>query len=262
MSAAGNSRLELREIHVRRGANPVLAGVSASFGAGEIVVLAGPNGAGKSTLLESLSGELHPAAGAVLLDGAPLSAMALEERARRRAVLPQRAGVAFDFTVRQVVEMGLHPHGIASAAGDGRRLADRAIADMDLRHLADRPVTRLSGGEQQRAHIARVLVQAGAMERPLLLLDEPTGGLDYRHQFALADVLRAGARAGATIIVSLHDLALAERIADRLILIESGRIAADGPPAALLTADRIAALYGLDRQSAAGLVPRAEYKAA
>ena len=232
-------------------------GVSLGFAAGEITVLAGPNGAGKSTLLDTLSGELHASAGAVLLDGAPLPSIRLDERARRRAVLPQRAGVAFDFTVRQVVEMGLHPHGMASAGTEGQRLTDRAIAEMDLRHLADRPVTRLSGGEQQRAHIARVLVQARAMEQPLLLLDEPTGGLDYRHQFALAEVLRQAARNGATVIVSLHDLALAERVADRLVLLESGRIVADGPPALLLTADRIAALYGLDRQSAAGLVPRA-----
>ena len=250
-------KLEARDLHVRRGPNPVLSGVSLGFAAGEIVVLAGPNGAGKSTLLDTLSGELHPASGEVLLDGAPLAAIRLDARARRRAVLPQRAGVAFDFTVRPVVEMGLHPHGIAATAPEGRRLTDRAIAEMDLRHLAERPVTRLSGGEQQRAHIARVLVQARAMEQPLLLLDEPTGGLDYRHQFALADVLRQAARHGATVIVSLHDLALAERIADRLVLLESGRIVADGPPALLLTADRIAALYGLDRQSAAGLVPRA-----
>ncbi len=250
-------RMEAISIHVRRGANPVLAGVSAAFATGEVIVLAGPNGAGKSTFLETLSGELHPSDGEIRLDGQPLSALSLEQRARLRAVLPQRAGVAFDFTVRQVAEMGLHPHGIAAAGALGKRLVDEAITDMDLRRLADRPVTRLSGGEQQRAHIARTLVQARGMERPLLLLDEPTGGLDYRHQYALSDVLRNAARAGATIIVSLHDLSLAARIADRLILLESGRIIADGPPAVLLTADRIATLYGLDSQSAAGLVPRA-----
>lgn len=250
-------RMEARDIHVRRGANRVLAGVSAGFAAGELVVLAGPNGAGKSTLLETLSGELHPNGGEVRLDRHPLSALSLEQRARLRAVLPQRAGVAFDFTVRQVAEMGLHPHSIAAASALGRKLVDEAIVDMDLGHFANRPVTRLSGGEQQRAHIARSLVQARGMQRPLLLLDEPTGGLDYRHQYALADILRRAAEAGATIIVSLHDLSLAARIADRLILLENGRIIADGAPDALLTADRIAALYGLDSQSAAGLVPRA-----
>ena len=250
-------RIEARDIHVRRGANPVLSGVSLGFRAGEVVVLAGPNGAGKSTLLETLSGELAPSSGEVLLDGATLPALSLEARARLRAVLPQRAQVAFDFTVRQVVEMGLHPHGIAATGTQGKRLVEEAILDMDLLRLANRPVTRLSGGEQQRAHIARTFVQARGMERPLMLLDEPTGGLDYRHQYALADVLRRAARNGATIIVSLHDLSLAARIADRLILLESGCVVADGPPQALLTADRISSLYGLDDHSAQGLVPRA-----
>ena len=250
-------RMEVQDIHVRRGSNPVLSGVSATFSAGEVVVLAGPNGAGKSTFLETLSGELVPSAGEIRLDGKPLSALSLEARALLRAVLPQRAGVAFDFTVRQVAEMGLHPHGIGSAGADGRRLVDEAILDMDLLRLAERPVTRLSGGEQQRAHIARTLVQARAMAQPLMLLDEPTGGLDYRHQYALADVLRRAAGAGATVIVSLHDLALAARIADRLLLLDGGAILAEGPPQALLTADRIAQLYGLDGPSAEGLVPRA-----
>ncbi|MCG2840498.1 heme ABC transporter ATP-binding protein [Sandaracinobacter sp. RS1-74] len=250
-------RIEARDIHVRRGANPVLSGVTLAFAAGEVVALAGPNGAGKSTLLDTLCGELLPSRGELLLDGEPLAQVSLESRARRRAMLPQRAGVAFDFSVRQVVEMGLHPHGIAASRPDGQRLVEDAILDMDLRHLAARPVTRLSGGEQQRAHIARILVQARAMERPLLLLDEPTGGLDYRHQFALADVLRRAARNGATVIVSLHDLALAARVADRLLLMESGAIVGDGPPAELLTAERIAGLYGLDSRSAAGLVPQA-----
>jgi iron complex transport system ATP-binding protein len=250
-------RIEARDIHVRRGANPVLSGVSADFAAGELVVLAGPNGAGKSTLLETLSGELTPAGGEIRLDGQPLGTLSLEARARLRAVLPQRAGVAFDFTVRQVAEMGLHPHGISAAAPLGRQLVEQAIHDMDLARLADRPVTRLSGGEQQRAHIARTLVQARGMERPLMLLDEPTSGLDYRHQYALADVLRNAAQAGATVIVSLHDLSLAARMAHRLLLLDSGRITADGPPADLLTTARIATLYGLDTQSAEGLVPRA-----
>lgn len=250
-------RIEAHGLHVRRGANPVLTGISLGFRAGEVVVLAGPNGAGKSTLLETLSGELAPGGGDVRLDGATLPSLSLEARARLRAVLPQRAQVAFDFTVRQVVEMGLHPHGIAAAGPQGRRLVDEAILDMDLQRLAERPVTRLSGGEQQRAHIARTLVQGRGMERPLMLLDEPTGGLDYRHQFALADVLRTAAANGATVIVSLHDLALAARIAHRLILLEGGRILADGPPETLLTAKRIASLYGLDDDSARGLVPRA-----
>lgn len=250
-------RIECHDLHVRRGATPVLSGVSLGFRAGEVVVLAGPNGAGKSTLLETLSGELSASGGEVRLDGAALPSLSLEARARLRAVLPQRAQVAFDFTVRQVVEMGLHPHGLAAGGAQGKRLVNEAILDMDLRRLADRPVTRLSGGEQQRAHIARTFVQGRGMERPLMLLDEPTGGLDYRHQYALADVLRSAARSGATVIVSLHDLSLAARIADRLILLESGRIMADGPPETLLTADRIASLYGLDDQSAAGLVPRA-----
>lgn len=248
-------RLEATNLSLARGARTILSGLSLAFEPGTVTVLAGPNGAGKSTLLDCLSGDLPPTAGEVRLDGIALPTLSLEARARQRAVLPQRASIAFDFPVTEVVAMGLHPHGIGTSSSVGRALVSRAIADMDLATMAHRPATRLSGGEQQRVHIARCLVQWRAAAEPgLMLLDEPTAGLDYRHQFALAQLLRTAAAEGATVVVSLHDLPLALRLADRLLLLGSDGVVADGPPH-ILTPALVARLYGIDEAAAAELLP-------
>ncbi|WP_199554199.1 heme ABC transporter ATP-binding protein [Sandaracinobacteroides hominis] len=248
-------KLETSALTLARGPRTILSGLSLRFQPGTVTVLAGPNGAGKSTLIDCLAGDLAPTSGQVQLNGQPLESLPLQARARQRAVLPQRAMIAFDFPVAEVVAMGLHPHGIGARSAEGRALVSRAMADMDLAEFADRPATRLSGGEQQRVHIARCLTQARAAGGPaLLLLDEPTGGLDYRHQFALAQLLRAAAAEGATILVSLHDLPLASRLADRLLLLGDGRLVAEGPPA-ILTPALVARLYGIDEAAAAELLP-------
>ena len=172
-------------------------------------------------------------------------------------MLRQQSQLVFDFTVTQVVAMGLHPHGLAADSPEGRALITQALADMDLSDFATRPATRLSGGEGQRVHIARSLVQLRAGRRQghpgLLLLDEPTTGLDYRHQLALLTVLKSEAEAGATIVATLHDLPLACRLATRLLLISRGQLLADLPPAQL-EPTLVADVYAIDTAEAALLL--------
>jgi iron complex transport system ATP-binding protein len=222
-------------VSVRAGAKTLLNGVSLAAASGEVIALVGPNGAGKSTLLRTLSGELKPHAGEVLLKGRVVADYAPRELALHRAVLSQSMQVAFPFTVRDVVRMG---------AGEGRRrqldaLADAALADVDLSAFGDRVITTLSGGEQQRAHFARVLVQlACALEASgpgLLLLDEPTANLDLKHQLELLQIAARCARDGHAVIMIVHDLNLAALAADRVVVLANGSIAADGTPATTIT---------------------------
>lgn len=237
--------LEARDVALARGGRPVLAGVSLALATGELVALCGPNGAGKSSLFALLSGELSPDAGTVTLDGRPLAALSAAALAAERAALEQSPSLSAPFTVRALVGLGLSA--VPRAALDETALVARAIAAAGVADLADRPADRLSGGERARAHLARVLAQlwagraAGAGR--YLMLDEPTASLDIAHQLALMEAARAEAEAGAGVLVVLHDLNLAAAFADRVALLDAGRIAAAGPPAAVFEAARLSAVY-------------------
>lgn len=248
--------IALENVAFGRGAQPLAEALTMAFAPGSVTALAGPNGAGKSTLLDCLAGELPPLAGRIVCGSRPLAGLPLDRRARLRALLRQQSAVAFDFPVADVVAMGLAPFGIGRATPRGRALVARALDELELGAMATRPATRLSGGEAQRVHIARVLVQLRAGmaqgEGGLLLLDEPTTGLDYRHQLALHGILREAAREGATVVATLHDLDLACRMADRLLLLGTGRLVADVPPCRLDPAT-VAALYGIPYAEAARL---------
>lgn len=254
-------KLVLDEVAVARGGRTVLSGLSLTVAPGSIAALAGPNGAGKSSLMACIAGDLAPQSGRLLADGQPLVGRTLAQWAQLRAMLRQSSEIAFGFAVRDVVAMGLHPHGLTPQSDQGRQLVEQALQNMDLAAMADRPATHLSGGETQRVQIARVMVQVLAAldlgQGALLLLDEPTTGLDYRHQLALLAMVRDIARAGATIICSLHDLPLACRMADRLLLLGSGRLVADVTPAAL-DAALVARLYGIAGHEAALLLGHRE----
>jgi iron complex transport system ATP-binding protein len=230
----------------RVGAKTLLDGVSITVAPGELVALVGPNGAGKSTLLRTLSGELRPHAGSVALKGIALASYPPRDLALHRAVLSQSTHVAFPFTVGEVVRMG---------AGDrhGRaidELAERALADVDLSAFHDRVITTLSGGEQQRAHFARVLVQLACGEAAhgpgLLLLDEPTASLDLRHQLDMLEAVGRCARRGVAVVAILHDLNLATLAADRIVMLDGGRVAADGAPAETVTDHLLARVFKVE----------------
>jgi iron complex transport system ATP-binding protein len=242
--------IEARGLHVRRGGRAVLRGVDVDVAAGEVLVLAGTNGAGKSTLLATIAGDLEPAAGEVTIDGLPVVRRDPGELARLRAVVRQGTRVTADLSVRDVVLLGRTPHGDDEAPA-GRRAAARALAALGLEPLAGRAVPRLSGGEAQRVHLARALAQvadpalAGRTARGALLLDEPVAALDLARRLEALDVLRGVAARGIAVLLVLHDLDLAARVADRLVVLDAGAVAAAGPPAEVLTPGLLARVFGV-----------------
>jgi iron complex transport system ATP-binding protein len=238
-------RIEARELFAGYDRRPVVHGLDLCVGEGELVGLIGPNGAGKSTLLRALSGALPPIRGAVTLDGRDLSAIPARERARSISFVPQTEPALFDFTVRDVVLMGRYAHQM------GRRgeqkgdfdAATRAMSSTDTLHLADRPITSLSGGEHRRVLLARALAQ----QAPLMLLDEPTAHLDVTHQSEVLALLGRLVRdEGAGALAALHDLNLAADSCDRLVLIAAGRIVTDGTPDEVMTPVNLSRAYGGD----------------
>jgi iron complex transport system ATP-binding protein len=218
----------------------ILSDATITVRSGEIVALIGPNGAGKSTLLSVVTGDARPSGGTVRIAGRPLADWSLADLSRRRAVLLQEHGVSFPFTVEQVVEMGRAPWRRTPREEDDATAIASALRDTDIERFRPRTVTSLSGGERARAGLARVLAQRTG----ILLLDEPTAALDLRHQEDVLRLARTRARAGDAVAVVLHDLNLASAYADRVALMSDGRIVADGPPAHVLTAERIEAVYG------------------
>ncbi|MCS6854880.1 MAG: ABC transporter ATP-binding protein [Elioraea sp.] len=224
------------QVTFARGHRPILADVSLSFHPGELSVLVGPNGAGKSTLLRLLAGLLPPDRGTVLLEGGPLDRLARRDRARRIGWLAQGAQAAWGMTVREIVALGRLPHGDGSAAA-----IDRALGRLGLASLAGRRIDRLSGGEAKRAMIARVL----AGEPRVLLLDEPTANLDPAAAFAVMRLLREVAAEGRAVVVVLHDLALAARFADRIVLLSEGRLVADGAATSVLCDSMAGRVFGV-----------------
>ncbi len=230
--------LGLERIGLTRDGRRVLDGITARVVQGEVVGLLGPNGTGKTTLLRAALG-LQRVEGRVTLGDRPLGALSPRERALCAAYIPQDRTVAWPVTVAALVALGRIPHR-ASIAADRAAVA-AALAAMDLAALRDRPVTGLSGGERARVLIARALAQ----DAPLILADEPTAGLDPAHALALMGRFRALAALGRGVVVALHDLGLAARACDRLILLDAGRLAADGPPEAVLTAANLARVYGI-----------------
>ena len=211
-----------------------LDGLDASFEPGRITAICGPNGAGKSTLLQCLAGLVEPDEGGVLIAGAPLPRG--RERARRIGYLPQVGEIAWDLSVGGLAALGRLPH-----ADRGEAQVAAALAAVGLSDFAGRPVSTLSGGERARALLARVL----AGEPEWILADEPLAALDLAHQLALLAHLRAAAGQGAGVVLVLHDLALAMNHADRVLVLDRGTLAAEGPPGEALSAATIARVWGV-----------------
>ncbi|HEX7925564.1 MAG TPA: heme ABC transporter ATP-binding protein [Bradyrhizobium sp.] len=238
--------LEAQSVSMTVGGATLVDAVSLRIGAGEMVAIVGPNGAGKSTLLRMLSGDLRLSRGAIRLRQRDLSAYGPRELAQHRAMLSQHVNVTFPFTVEEIVSMG----GGESPRAVTRALVAAALDEVGLAHFRFRQLPTLSGGEQQRAHFARVLVQLAcgeALHGPgLLLLDEPTSSLDLRHQIDLVETARRRAARGTAVIAILHDLNLAMRFADRILLLHRGRLAVDGDRAAAMQADTLRKIFEID----------------
>lgn len=219
-------------------------GLSLDLDAGGVVALLGPNGSGKTTLLKLMLGILHPTGGSVRLEGREIRRIAPDERARRLAYVPQLHREAFGYRVRDVVLMGRMPHtGFLGRYGArDRQFAAAALERLGIDHLAERPYTEVSGGERQLALIARALAQ----EARILILDEPTNGLDYGNQLRLLERLKALAGAGYTVLFSTHHPDHAMAVADRVVMMRQGRVIRDGAVGDALTADALRELYGVD----------------
>ena len=227
------------------GRTAVFDGLNLEIGAGTITGVLGPNGSGKTTLVRLGSGALRPSAGRVTLFGGDLSALGTRERARRVAVVPQETHPVFDFTVEETVRMGRAPHlgllGIERPAD--LEIAHAAMERCEVAELASRSFRALSGGERQRVMLARALAQ----ESQLLLLDEPTAFLDLKHRLSIyARLSQLHREQGLTVVVVSHDINLAARYCDRLVLFQRGSIAADGAPADVLRPDPIRSVYEVE----------------
>ena len=228
------------------GATAVLDGVDLELPRGRLLVVVGPNGAGKTTLLRVLAGTLLPDHGEVRLAGVPLDGLSRREVAQRLAVVPQESLVPFPFLVREMVALGRAPFlgPLGREGASDVALTERALAELELEPFAERAYPTLSGGEKQRVLLARALVQ----NVPTWLLDEPTAHMDLGHRLHCWEWLRgwlAAAPERGCLLVT-HDLVLAARFADELVLLERGRVAARGAPRDVLTPDRIAAVYGVE----------------
>ncbi len=236
------SALAAESLALRLGETQALAGVSAAFAPGRITAVLGPNGAGKSSLLACLAGMRVPDSGRVTLGGSPRTAFHPQDLARRIGFLPQDGEVHWDIDVATLVGLGRFPHrGRWGENAEDRAATAAAMVATDVAHLAGRVVNTLSGGERGRALLARVL--AGTPQ--WLLADEPLASLDPAHQLDVLACLRAVAQGGAGVIVVVHDLNHAARLADDVLLMRDGRIVAHGPPAQVLTPALIGQTYGV-----------------
>ena len=260
---AAVSPLRLAGVTVRYGSRVALNGVDLTVRPGEFVALAGPNGSGKTTLLRAVLGFLPPDEGTVELFGRPVGALSVLERARSVAWVPQGETPRDDVRLREYILYGRFPyHGPLDAESDAdRAIAERVLGEVGLADRAQDGILSLSGGERQRAILGRALAQT----TPLLLLDEPTSHLDIGHQLdLLTRVRRLAAEGHVTIVAALHDLNLAARFADRIVVLSRGRRVADGPPSDVISEELLARVWGVvadlrrdPRTGAPYLVPHA-----
>lgn len=246
--------LVARDVTARLGQSrrAVVDGVNLAIAPRRLTAVIGPNGAGKSTLLRMMAGEMAPQGGRVTLEDRALGQWRSRERARFLAVLPQSTSLDFAFRVEEVVGLGRLPHGDDETRGRGRHIVAAALAAVGLGGFEDRLYPTLSGGEQQRAQLARCLAQIDLLPDEILaaprylLLDEPISSLDPAHQLSVLSLARQLAGRGLGVLAVLHDLGLAASIADDLVVMAEGRVVAAGPPGEILTPGLIRAVYGID----------------
>jgi iron complex transport system ATP-binding protein len=233
--------LEVEGVDVRLGDVPVLSDVSMTAESGTFVGLVGPNGAGKTTLLRTANGTLAPDAGTVTVGGDDVHAMSSKAVSRRVATVPQDTAISFEFSVRDIVEMGRYPHRGRFERPDDGDVVERALERAQVADFADRAITEVSGGERQRVLLARALAQ----DAPVLLLDEPTASLDVTHQVRTLDLVRdLVGDESRTAVAAIHDLTLAGRYCDEIVALADGRVVDAGPVDDVLSEGTLADAFG------------------
>lgn len=235
--------IALEGLCVSLGKRQILHDISATLSPGSLVGVIGPNGAGKSTLVRALLGLVQPDAGSVAINGKALAEMPRRDVAQALAYLPQGQTLHWPLAVERLVALGRLPHlaPMSRMSAQDAASVERAMTRADVTHLRARTATELSGGERARVMLARAL----AVEAPVLVADEPLAALDPGHQIDVMELLAREAQAGGLIVAVLHDLTMAARYCSRLLLMDEGRLVADGPPQAVLTAERLEAVYGI-----------------
>lgn len=237
-------RIDAMGLHLALGGRPVLAGIDLALQPGRLVGLIGPNGAGKTTLLRVLAALQAPDAGTVRYDGQTARQLGRDRLARGLAVMMQGDAVQWPLRADHLVALGRLPHRrfLGGLSAEDQAAVARALDAADAAHLRLRTVATLSAGERMRVLFARAL----AVEAPMLFADEPVAALDPFHQLQIMELLQARALAGAGVLVVLHDLALAGRFCDRLVLLQGGRVMADGAPDSVLTDDNLRRVYAVE----------------
>lgn len=236
-------RLIIKDVSFSYGNHPVLQGLTLEVGEGVVAAIVGPNGSGKSTLLRCLAHVLRPRQGVIFLDGKDAAGISPGELARKLGYVPQAMAEVFPFTVLETVLMGRKPHLKWGVTKRDLEIVGRVLRYLGIQDLAERYLDQLSGGQRQKVLLARALAQ----DPEVLLLDEPTSSLDIRHQLEVLELIKDMAQLQKrTVVMVMHDLNLAARFSDRLIMLRDGGIFAAGGPKAVLSAENISAVYGVE----------------
>ncbi|MCE7792190.1 ABC transporter ATP-binding protein [Salipaludibacillus sp. CUR1] len=244
---------EVKDLSCRRSGKDILLNASATFYEGEVTAIIGPNGAGKTTLLKCLAGFLKPSRGEVMLNGKPLSSISLKDRARKISFVPQATSPAFPLTVFEMVMHGRRPYVNWGIGKKDRRIVTNLLKKLHIEELSGCFLDEISGGQKQKAAIARALAQ----QTEVILLDEPTSALDIRYEYEVLQIGRDLAKKeGRTVIMVLHDLELAARFSDRIVLVDNGRIFCRGKPDEVMTQEHLRKVYEVNtviEQGTAGM---------
>lgn len=236
--------LSVEGLSVERGGNEIVSDISLSADRGELTGLIGPNGAGKTTLLRAIQGVIQPSGGTVTVEGRSVEELSARAKGRHIASVPQETDLSFSFPVKEAVAMGRNPHigRFGTADETDRRKLQAALEKTQLTAFVDRPVTELSGGERQRVLLARAVAQ----DAPLLLLDEPTANLDINHAINTLEIVRSAVEDDTAAVAAIHDLNLAARYCDRLVLLVEGSVLVAGSPESVLTRERLKTAFDVE----------------
>ncbi|WP_442587410.1 heme ABC transporter ATP-binding protein [Pedobacter sp. AW31-3R] len=240
--------LKVESVSYKIGNRTIINGVTLSLRRGELLAITGANGAGKSTLISLLNGENLPSAGKIIFDGKSLCTYKPEELARKRATLSQHNAVNLSFSIEEIVMMGRYPYFTGKARKEDYTAVNETLSVCGLTGFASRSYLSLSGGEQQRVQLARILAQLWDQPGGLLLLDEPVAGLDLLYQQQTLSIAKALTRKGFMVVAVLHDLNLAAQYADRILMLKDGRRWKDGSPAQVLNQLDIYSVFGLETE--------------